>query len=247
MPSWTGSGQDRVLLADDDAFMRSIVAAIIRSTLGCDVEIAASGRDAIDRLCAPKPPISLALLDFVMPQGNGLEVARAVRSGLGHVPRDLPIVMLTGRADSGLVRTAMELDINGYVVKPVTKETLFTRMERAGTIPFDLKPAEVYRKVEIPDPAAAETVRRPVAPLPLPTPPPEPAVEPAPRSTRAEMPVADLVPGTILAAPVRAHNGGSIIVPSHIRLDRALIARLSDLADMHMIPPVVFVIAATEG
>ncbi|MCG5243505.1 response regulator [Azospirillum doebereinerae] len=245
MPPITETGQTTVLLADDDSFMRSIVANLIRTTLGCEVALAASGRDAIDRLGARAPAVSLALLDFVMPEGNGLEVARSIRSGLGRVPRDLPIAMLTGRTDVELVRAAMELDVNAYVVKPVTKETLFARLERAWTIPFDLKPAEIYEKVEIPNPWGPERVRKPAAPAPLPSPPPGPnPCEPAGRSARVETRIADLAPGVILAAAVRANATGSIILPAHIRLDRALIARLSDLAEMGMIPPVVFVIAA---
>ncbi|CAO3437444.1 response regulator [Azospirillum doebereinerae] len=244
MPPSTENGQTTVLLADDDSFMRSIVANLIRTTLGCEVALAASGRDAIDRLGARAPAVSLALLDFVMPEGNGLEVARAIRSGLGRVPRDLPIAMLTGRTDVELVRAAMELDVNAYVVKPVTKETLFARLERAWTIPFDLKPADVYEKIDIPNPWGPERVRKPAAPVPLPAPPPGPnPCEPAGRSARVETPIGDLAPGVILAAAVRANATGSIILPAHIRLDRALIARLSDLAEMGMIPPVVFVIA----
>lgn len=247
MPPSTEQGQSVILLADDDSFMRSIVANLIRTTLGWDVAIAASGRDAIDRLGVRTPPVSLALLDFVMPDGNGLEVARTIRAGLGRVPRDLPIAMLTGRADAELVRAAMELDVNAYVVKPVTKETLFTRLERAWSIPFDLKPAEVYQRVEIPSPFA-ERVRKPLAPpQPLPAPPGPNPCEPAGRSARVETRVADLVPGVILGAAVRGNADGSILLPPHIRLDRALIARLSDLAEMGMIPPVVFVIARQEN
>lgn len=246
MPPSTEQGQSVILLADDDSFMRSIVANLIRTTLGWDVAIAASGRDAIDRLGVRTPPVSLALLDFVMPDGNGLEVARTIRAGLGRVPRDLPIAMLTGRADAELVRAAMELDVNAYVVKPVTKETLFTRLERAWSIPFDLKPADFYQKVEIPSPFA-ERVRKPLAPpQPLPAPPGPNPCEPAGRSARVETRVADLVPGVILGAAVRGNADGSILLPPHIRLDRALIARLSDLAEMGMIPPVVFVIARQE-
>ncbi len=248
MPPVTEHGQTVILLADDDAFMRSIVANLIRTTLGCDVAIAASGRDAIDRLGVRSPPVSLALLDFVMPDGNGLEVARTIRAGLGRVPRDLPIAMLTGRADADLVRAAMELDINAYVVKPVTKETLFTRLERAWSIPFDLKPADIYQKIDIPNPFGPERARKPAAaPQPLPTPPGPNPCEPAGRSARVETRVADLVPGVILGAAVRGNADGSILLPPHIRLDRALIARLSDLAEMGMIPPVVFVIARQEG
>lgn len=246
MPPVNDHGQTIVLLADDDSFMRSIVANLIRTTFGCDVALAATGRDAIDRLGSSLPTVTLALLDFVMPDGNGLEVARMVRTGIGRVPRDLPIAMLTGRTDQDLVRAAMDLDVNAYVVKPVTKETLFSRLERAWSIPFALKPVEVYRKVAIPNPWPPDRPRKPAAPPPLPV-PPSAAVESESRSQRVETRIADLVPGHILGSAVRGHDG-TIILPPHIQLDRALIGRLSDLADMGMIPPVAFVIASrAEG
>lgn len=235
----SGSDLPVVLLAEDDPFLRSIVANVIRSSLRYEIVAAASGRDAVDRLCAQKPAVSVALLDFVMPDGNGLEVARRVRAGLPRVPRDLPIIMLTGRNDQALVRVAMELDVNAYIVKPVNRETLFARLDRVRGLPFEPKPAAVYQRVEIPSPWGPERPKR-AAP---------PAADPAeapPRVVRIETRVADLAPGDILARPVRG-NGGDVILPAHVRLDRALIARLSDLADIAMIPPVVFVIGRQDG
>lgn len=244
----SGSDLPVVLLAEDDPFLRSIVANVIRSSLRYEIVAAASGRDAVDRLCAQKPAVSVALLDFVMPDGNGLEVARRVRAGLPRVPRDLPIIMLTGRNDQALVRVAMELDVNAYIVKPVNRETLFARLDRVRGLPFEPKPAAVYQRVEIPSPWGPERPKRAVPP-PATPPAADPAADPAeapPRVVRIETRVADLAPGDILARPVRG-NGGDVILPAHVRLDRALIARLSDLADIAMIPPVVFVIGRQDG
>lgn len=239
-----GTDTLNVLLADDDQFMRSIVASVIRRAPRHDVVTAGSGREALDRLAAHRPAIGVALLDFVMPEGNGLEVAQKIRTGQAGVPRDLPIAMLTGRSDSGLVRAAIELDVNAYVVKPVTREVLFARLERVRTIPIDLKPADVYKAVDIPNPEGAD--RQKAAPQPgLPPPPPPPPVPcgPMPRVERLERRIADLQGSEILALPVRSNVNNEIILPGHIRLDRALVARLSDLSDLGMIPPVVFIIA----
>ncbi|HYD70820.1 response regulator [Azospirillum sp.] len=228
-----------VLLAEDDAFMRSIIANLIRTSARCDVVVAGNGREAVDRLTAGDMPIGIALLDFVMPQGNGLEVAQRIRVGLDRVPRDLPIAMLTGRRDAGLVRAAMELDVNAYVVKPVTKEGLFSRLERARAIPIKLKDPDAYRAVDIPNPWGPERPKRAVAPAEV-LPEPAPCAA-APRITRVEKRIDALLPGDLLARSVRGHSG-EILLPGHIRLDRALIARLSDLAEMGMIPPVVFTV-----
>lgn len=236
-----------ILLADDDAFMRSLIAAVIRGARRYDVVVAGSGREALDLLVSTRPPVCMALLDFVMPQGNGLEVAQRIRTGLAGVPRDLPVIMLTGHKDSGLVRTAMELDVNAYVLKPVTRETLFARLERARATAFALKDPAAYRAVEVP----AESVERPRAAPAVAASPPEPdphaAAQPQgtlapPRVTRVQTPVAHLLPGQILAREVRSSSGNEVIVPAYIQLDKALIARLSDLADIGMIPATVVTI-----
>ena len=232
-----------VLLADDDPFMRSIVANVIRSSRRYDVVVAGTGREAVERLGAQKAAVGIALLDFVMPDGNGLEVAQRIRAGATRAARDLPIAMLTGRRDYGLVQAAMELDVNAYVVKPVTRETLFARLDRARSIPFELRPPEDYRRVDIPSPWGPE---RPKKPPPAAAPPAPPAVDAAPRSERVETRVADLVPGMILAASVRG-NDGQVILPARIRLDRALVARLSDLAEMGAVPATVFILGRKDA
>ncbi|HYG86978.1 MAG TPA: response regulator [Azospirillum sp.] len=232
------TGKVVVLLADDDRFMCSLIGNAIRNSPRYEVVFAGTGREAIECLFSTQPAIDIALLDFIMPEGNGLEVARRIRTGGTGAARDLPIAMLTGQRDHRSVRAAMELDINAYVVKPVTKEGLFSRLDRARAIPFELKDPEVYKRVVIPDPFGYD--RPKAAPLPLPVPPC--AAEPEPSIVRIEKRVSELVPGDILGKSVRDNASANIVVPAHIQLDRALIARLSDLADMGMIPSTVFVI-----
>ena len=85
------AAQPHVLVVDDD----SHVAAAVRRALiydGYDVEVAHDGRDALEKALARPPDI--VLLDLMLPDIDGLEVCRQIRS-----TSDVPILMLTARDD----------------------------------------------------------------------------------------------------------------------------------------------------
>jgi CheY-like chemotaxis protein len=140
----------RVLVADDETFSLSIVARMLRE-MGCsDVVSVDSGPGCLSQFRHDKPPgINLAVLDFNMPDVNGLQVLKAIRTGQAGVPRDLPVVMLTGTADGGLVTAAVALDVDAFVVKPVSKAMLATRLQKALGDQRPTKTAVSYDSVEI--------------------------------------------------------------------------------------------------
>lgn len=140
----------RVLVADDEAFSLSIIGRMLRE-MGCkDVLPADSGAKAFSMFqVESKPPIKLAILDFNMPDLNGLQLLKLIRTGKTAAVRNLPVLMLTGTADGGLVSAAAALDIGAFVVKPVSKATLSTRIAKALTEPREPKTAEQYEAVDI--------------------------------------------------------------------------------------------------
>jgi YesN/AraC family two-component response regulator len=62
--------------------------------------------------------------------------------------------MLTGHGDMDAVTAAGALDINGYILKPVSTEKLISTLERVMNSPRVLKDADEYRGVMLPDVAA---------------------------------------------------------------------------------------------
>ena len=121
----------RVLVADDEAFSLSIIGRMLRE-MGCkDVVAAENGAKAYSMFQADASPgIKLAIIDFNMPDLNGLQILKLIRTGKTTAPRNLPVLMLTGTADGGLVSAAAALDIGAFVVKPVSKATLGTRVAK---------------------------------------------------------------------------------------------------------------------
>jgi CheY-like chemotaxis protein len=140
----------RVLVADDEGFSLSIVSRMLRE-MGCaDVLGADGGPRCLNMLMSDAPPgLQLAVLDFNMPEINGLQLLKLIRTGKAGVPRDLPVVMLTGTADGSLVSAAVALDVGAFVVKPVSKAMLATRLAKVLSDQRAAKSPSVYEAVDI--------------------------------------------------------------------------------------------------
>jgi DNA-binding response OmpR family regulator len=115
----------RVLVVDDDADIRLLVAELLRLT-GYEVDTAASGVEALGRLADATRP-DLVLLDVQMPELDGWDTLRGIRAD--HGLRDLPVVLCTVK--SGPVDTALgwTLGCDGYVVKPFAIDALVGEVE----------------------------------------------------------------------------------------------------------------------
>jgi PAS domain S-box-containing protein len=85
-----------VLLADDDPDARTALTAML-GELGCSVIEAESGAAAVRALADSYRRIDIVLLDFAMPEMNGVEVERRARA----LRPDVPIIFVTGYADDG--------------------------------------------------------------------------------------------------------------------------------------------------
>ncbi len=111
----------RILIADDEAYVRDLVAKSINlSTL--DVEVvgcAEDGKQAISMVEELKPDILIT--DICMPQLSGLELIKALKdTGV-----DLKTIIISGYDDFAYAKTAMELGITNYLLKPFLPDELF--------------------------------------------------------------------------------------------------------------------------
>jgi predicted signal transduction protein with EAL and GGDEF domain/FixJ family two-component response regulator len=113
----------RVLLADDDAILREIAAAVLREA-GFAVQTVCCG-DAAVAACALRLP-DIALLDVEMPDGNGYEACTNIRALPGAA--DLPIFMVTGCDDTPSIDQAYEVGATDFVVKPINWALLVHRI-----------------------------------------------------------------------------------------------------------------------
>ena len=113
-----------VLVADDDAVSRTVVAAILRKG-GYQVRLAVDGSEAWAMLQAPSPP-SLAVMDWMMPGLDGPEICRRLRTL--DTPTPTYVVLLTSRDTSSDIVAGLDAGADDYVTKPPQEDELLARV-----------------------------------------------------------------------------------------------------------------------
>ena len=108
-----GERRRRVLVVDDDPQFRFMHTELLKG-FGYTVDVAANGVEALDVM---SPSVDLVVLDGEMPEMDGFEVARRIRSDPSVA--DVPIVMVTGLEGREDRLKAFDLGINDVVSKPI--------------------------------------------------------------------------------------------------------------------------------
>src|SRR5215218_6299239 len=114
----------RVLVAEDDLVSRRILAAVLEKW-GYAVESARDGQEAWDLLSSANSP-QLALLDWMMPQMNGIEICRRLRSD-----SERPycyVIMLTANNSTADLVEALDAGADDFIPKPFNREELRGRL-----------------------------------------------------------------------------------------------------------------------
>ena len=113
----------RVLIVEDDPDIASLVDRYLQKA-GFSTEVLTSGRDALKGI-ADRPP-DLIVLDVMLPGVDGLEICRAVRAG--PKTANVPIIMLTARAEESERIVGLELGADDYIAKPFSPNELVARV-----------------------------------------------------------------------------------------------------------------------
>ncbi len=123
----------KLLLVDDDPDMLIAMGAVLEFH-GFQVIKAQNGEDALDKLVQERP--DLMLLDLLMPRMDGFAVCRELKEPrrAKEYPK-VPVLILTStREDAGRRRyeleTGLDLDVDGYVEKPIEPHILVERVQR---------------------------------------------------------------------------------------------------------------------
>ncbi len=115
----------KVLIAEDDSISRRLLqAALVK--WGYDVTVTADGRAAWDTLQAPDAP-RLLILDWLMPEMDGIEVCRALRKS--DALKSAYVILLTSRGSKEDVIRGLEGGADDYVTKPFDHGELRARVQ----------------------------------------------------------------------------------------------------------------------
>lgn len=120
----------RALVVDDSRAMRMLLKTILKGE-GFETVEAGHGGEGLERL-KETAGMSVALVDWNMPEMNGLEFVKAVRSSSAY--DDMRIVMVTTEAELPKMAEALESGANEYLMKPFTKEALHDKLVMVGVV-----------------------------------------------------------------------------------------------------------------
>ena len=136
-----------ILIIDDEAFMRRVIRQTL-SSLGCDrVTDISSATEALTLL--GKNRFELILSDIYMPNMSGLELLKQIRTGKTQAPRDNRFIALTSFSNTEVLSTAMLLEVNGFLVKPIKSELVKKSILKALHETMYLRPEEEYEPIRL--------------------------------------------------------------------------------------------------
>ncbi|MFG0254966.1 MAG: PleD family two-component system response regulator, partial [Rhodopirellula sp. JB053] len=103
-----------VLIVDDSRVIRNMIARIMR-TFGYETHEAGNGIEGLDQL-AKLGEMDLILVDWNMPEMDGLEFIKAVRANADHA--HTPMIMVTTESEMDRMALAFMAGVNEYIMKP---------------------------------------------------------------------------------------------------------------------------------
>ncbi|HEX7777020.1 MAG TPA: response regulator [Parvibaculum sp.] len=137
----------KVLIVDDSAEMRRLLAALLEA-IGIVNVLCAPNGDAGLKLFAEFAP-DLVITDGDMQPMDGYEMTRRIRAAhAGDMPgrnRDVPVLMVSGHRDASTVTRARDEGVTDYIVKPLTPALLYERLRAAIAQPIHIVETATYR------------------------------------------------------------------------------------------------------
>jgi two-component system chemotaxis response regulator CheY len=125
----------RVLIVEDNGFVRSLVAKVLYNIGVRDVAQATDGSTGLEQLATFKPDV--VICDIAMVPMGGLDFLKAVRAG---VAADIPVIFLTSHTESEIVMQAKALGADSFLAKPVSTGKLKDRLDRVLSRKSDRPP-----------------------------------------------------------------------------------------------------------
>jgi len=115
----------RILIVDDSPILVRLLEYMLQSA-GYETETVPDGQAALDSIARRMP--AMVFLDVMMPDMDGLEVLQRIRANPHSV--DLPVVMLTAKAQKADRETALREGADAYLTKPYTSEQVLDAVRR---------------------------------------------------------------------------------------------------------------------
>lgn len=114
--------EEKILVVDDAPDIREILEVVLSEFY--TVVSASTGKEALEKIKRENP--SLVVLDFNLPDISGIEICKEIRKDPLFI--HLPVIMLTGRAETNAKVEGLDAGVDDYVVKPFNADELLARI-----------------------------------------------------------------------------------------------------------------------
>ena len=119
----------RILIAEDIEINCEIIAALLEDT-GVEIDFAYNGVQAVEKFISAPNDYGLIFMDIRMPEMDGYEATRSIRSSSLPEGKDIPIVAMTANASQDDVAQSLASGMNAHLCKPLNVKDLFRTMRR---------------------------------------------------------------------------------------------------------------------
>lgn len=116
-----------VLIVEDNPINAKVLEVHLQND-GYQTILAQSAKEALEHLTST-PQIQLIIADIMMPEMDGLELLNKIKEQPEW--KDIPVIMCSALADMETVKKAVEAGCRQYIIKPVKKEQLLTKVREA--------------------------------------------------------------------------------------------------------------------
>ena len=115
----------KILLVDDSRTMRNIQRRVLESMGATEFMEAGDGLEALSAIAAHQGPFDLMLIDWNMPNMDGITLVGKVRQN----DKTTPLIMVTTEAEKERIINAIKAGVNNYVIKPFTPDVLTEKVK----------------------------------------------------------------------------------------------------------------------
>ena len=120
-----------VLVVDDESFMRQLIVRLVNDLSIRNVTTANDGADAMTKFSGSKRNFDIVICDLEMPKMDGFAFVRQLRARTEIPCHDVPVLIVTGHSEEESIQAAVKSGIHGFLVKPVSKQALESRIRAA--------------------------------------------------------------------------------------------------------------------
>ena len=126
-----------LLVVDDESFTRDLITRVLQEVDTGKISNAADGYEALAIMREEKWQVDAVLLDLEMPNMNGYAFIQKMRSELEPPLSETPIIVISGLSDDKAIAAVRELGIKLFLLKPISKTQVVSRVYLAVKHKFE--------------------------------------------------------------------------------------------------------------